>query len=385
MESVSFLEKTVYLDNSSTTKPCAACISQINEALSNDWGNPSSLHLMGFDAEKRIRSVREGVAKLIHSNTDEIYFTGSGTEGNNTAIFGAAHARKKRGNRIVTTAVEHPSVLEPMRALENEGFEVIYLKPDKSGSITEKQIFEAVNEKTILVSIMLVNNETGAIMPVSAARAAVKRCGAPALIHCDAVQAFGKIPIDVGKLGVDMLTASAHKIHGAKGIGLLYVKKGTTIKPLILGGGQEKGMRSGTESVPLICGLGGAIGELGNINENLAYVKKLWQNCRDTLMKTELVTVNSTADGLPFILNISVSGYRSETLLHFLEARGIYVSSGSACAKGNGSYVLNEMGLESRLVDSALRISFSRYNTTDDIIRLRDALVEATTKIRRSN
>ena len=385
MESVSVLEKTVYLDNSSTTKPCGACISQINEALSNDWGNPSSLHLLGFDAEKRMRFVREGIAKLLHTAPDEIYFTGSGTEGNNTAILGAANARKKRGNRIVTTAVEHPSVLEPMRVLENEGFEVVYLKPDRSGSISKEQIFDAVNEKTVLVSIMLVNNEIGAIMPVEAARAAVKQCGAPALIHCDAVQAFGKMPIDVAKLGIDMLTVSAHKIHGAKGIGALYIKKGTTIKPLILGGGQEKGMRSGTESVPLICGFGGAIGELGNVNENLKQIKALWQECRDTLTETGLVTVNSPENGLPFILNVSVSGYRSETLLHFLEARGIYVSSGSACAKGNGSYVLREMGLDRLLVDSALRISFSRYNTTEDIIRLRDALVEATTKIRRSN
>ena len=385
MESVSFLEKTVYLDNSSTTKPCDRCISQINEALTTDWGNPSSLHLLGFDAEKRIRSAREGIAKLLRALPDEIYFTGSGTEGNNTAILGAARARKKRGNRIVTTAVEHPSVLEPMRALEDEGFEVVYLKPDKTGSITEEQIFDAVNEKTVLVSIMLVNNETGAVMPVAAARSAVKQCGAPALIHCDAVQAFGKMPIDVTKLGVDLLTVSAHKIHGAKGIGALYIKKGTTIKPLVLGGGQEKGMRSGTESVPLICGFGGAVAELGNVNENLNQVKALWQECRDVLLQTGLVTVNSTENGLPYILNVSLSGYRSETLLHFLESRGIYVSSGSACAKGNGSYVLREMGLDARLVDSALRISFSRYNTADDIIRLRDALLEAATKIRRSN
>ena len=385
MESVSFLEKTVYLDNSSTTKPCDRCISQINEALTTDWGNPSSLHLLGFDAEKGIRSAREGIAKLLRALPDEIYFTGSGTEGNNTAILGAARARKKRGNRIVTTAVEHPSVLEPMRALEDEGFEVVYLKPDKTGSITEEQIFDAVNEKTVLVSIMLVNNETGAVMPVAAARSAVKQCGAPALIHCDAVQAFGKMPIDVTKLGVDLLTVSAHKIHGAKGIGALYIKKGTTIKPLVLGGGQEKGMRSGTESVPLICGFGGAVAELGNVNENLNQVKALWQECRDVLLQTGLVTVNSTENGLPYILNVSLSGYRSETLLHFLESRGIYVSSGSACAKGNGSYVLREMGLDARLVDSALRISFSRYNTADDIIRLRDALLEAATKIRRSN
>ena len=385
MESVSFLENTVYLDNSSTTKPCAASIEAIKTALVTDWGNPSSLHLLGFEAEKRIKAVRGSVAATLRANPDEIYFTGSGTEGNNTAIFGAVEARKKRGNCIVTTAVEHPSVLEPMRALENQGFEVIYLKPDKSGSITENQIIEAVNEKTILVSIMLVNNETGAIMPVKAAREAINRTGAPALLHCDAVQAFGKMPINVGALGVDLLTSSAHKIHGPKGVGVLYIKKGVTIRPLILGGGQEKGVRSGTESVPLVSGLGGAISELGNINQNLEKASNLWKFCRDTLTETGLVTINSPDDALPYILNVSVVGYRSETLLHFLEARGIYVSSGSACAKGNGSYVLNEMGLPAAHVDSALRISFSRYNTQDDVLRLRDALVEATKKLRRSN
>lgn len=382
---MSFLENTVYLDNSSTTKPCAKSIEAINEALVTDWGNPSSLHLLGFEAEKRIKSVRSSVADILHAGVDEIYFTGSGTEGNNTAVFGAAEARKKRGKRIVTTAIEHPSVLEPMRELESRGFEVIYLKPDNKGMISESQIFEAVDSSTILVSIMLVNNETGAVMPVKAAREAIKRAGAPALLHCDAVQAFGKMPINAGALGVDMLTASAHKIHGPKGVGVLYIKKGVTIRPLVLGGGQEKGMRSGTESVPLVSGLGGAISELGNIKNNIEKASELWQFCRETLMETGLITVNSPDNALPYILNVSVCGYRSETLLHFLEARGIYVSSGSACAKGNGSYVLNEMGLPATRVDSALRISFSRYNTQDDILRLRDALVEATTKLRRSN
>lgn len=385
VESVSFLENTVYLDNSSTTKPCAKSIQAIKEALETDWGNPSSLHILGFEAEKRIKTVRGSVADILHASVDEIYFTGSGTEGNNTAIFGAALARKKRGNRIVTTAIEHPSVLEPMRELESRGFEVVYLKPDSDGIISQDQIFDAVNSNTILVSIMLVNNETGAIMPVKAAREAIKRSGAPALLHCDAVQAFGKMPVNVGALGVDMLTVSAHKIHGPKGIGVLYVKKGVTIKPLILGGGQEKGMRSGTESVPLICGLGGALSELRDIKDNNEKISGLWQFCRETLLETGLVTVNSPEDALPYILNVSLCGFRSETLLHFLEARGIYVSSGSACAKGNGSYVLNKMGLTASRVDSALRISFSRYNTKDDILKLRDALVEATTKLRRSN
>lgn len=379
------MQKITYLDNSATTKPCNTAIQNVNFALSDTWGNPSSLYDMGFRAQMLVDDTRKVVANLLKCREDEIYFTGSGTEGNNTALLGAAAARKKRGKRIITTAIEHPSVLETVKRLENDGFEVIYLKPQANGVISVDDLKNAIDKNTILVSIMLVNNETGAIQPVKEASQIIKQSGAPALLHCDGVQAFGKMPINLSELGVDLFTASAHKIHGPKGVGVLYIQKGVAIKPLVTGGGQEKNMRSGTESVPLICGLKGAIDELGAINENLKKQKDLWLYAKDTLLDTNLVTVNSSDDALPYILNVSVVGYRSETLLHFLEAQGVYVSSGSACAKGEGSYVLREMGLSRQLVDSALRISFSRYNTRDDIDALKSALISATQKLRRSN
>ena len=348
----------------------------------HSWGNPSSLHRLGVEAEIGVSDTRSHLAALLGAKEDEIYFTSCGTESNNTAILGAVNSRKKRGNRIVTTAIEHPSVLEVMKKLEGDGFEVIYLKPDINGVINADDIKNAVNKNTILVSIMLVNNEVGSIQPVNAARKAIDSSGAPALLHCDAVQGFGKMPINVKNLGVDLLSVSAHKIHGPKGIGAIFIKKGVVIKPLILGGGQEKGMRSGTESVPLIMGFDGAVTQLGNISANLKKVSEIYDYSKRKLLETGLVTLNSRG-GLPYILNISVLGYRSETLLHFLESKNIFVSSGSACAKGEGSFVLKEMGLKPDRIDSALRISFSRFSKESDIDALCDALTEATNKLKK--
>ncbi len=372
----------IYLDNSSTTQPCQKAIENIDYALKNSWGNPSSLHRLGVEAEIGVSDARNHLASILGCRSDEIYFTSCGTESNNTAVLGAALSRKKRGGRIVTTAIEHPSVLEVMKKLENNGFEVIYLKPDKNGVISPDDIKNAVNKNTILVSIMLVNNEVGSIQPISVAANAIKASGAPALLHCDAVQAFGKTAINIKSLGVDLLSVSAHKIHGPKGIGALFVKKGITLPPLLLGGGQEKGVRSGTESVPLIMGFGGALEELGNINENLKKVSALNTYAKEKLLETGIVTVNS-GEGLPYILNISVVGYRSETLLHFLESKNIFVSSGSACAKGEGSFVLKEMGLKADRIDSALRISFSRFSKKSDIDALCKSLIEATNKLKK--
>ncbi len=368
----------VYLDNSSTTAVCETAVKYINRTLTENYGNPSSLHIMGMNAEAEISLARSAVGGVLSCRDDEVFFVGSGTEANNTAIFGAAKSRRKRGNRIVTTQIEHPSVLEAMAQLEAEGFEIIRLSPNAFGKIEEKDIFDAVNENTILVSIMLVNNEVGSIQPIKAARQAIQRAKAPALLHCDAVQAFGKLKISVAELGIDLLSASAHKIHGPKGIGVLYKKKGVHIPALIVGGGQESGLRSGTESVPLIAGLRGAIEELPkNHNEVLAlrdYAKELFLG--------EGIAINSPADALPYILNISLPNFRSETLLHFLEAEGIYVSSGSACAKGKGSYVLHAMELPADIIDGALRISFSRYNKKEDIDKLFNSLKKAKETLR---
>ena len=376
--------KEIYLDNSSTTMPCKEAVEAARQAAEVCWGNPSSLHIKGFEAELLVKEARSRVAAVIGAAPDEIYFNSCGTEGDNTALIGAAHALKKRGRRIVTTAVEHPAVLETAKRLEEEGFEVVYINPERDGTISEQAVKSAITPDTILVSVMAVNNETGAVFPISACRRAIDAVGAPALLHTDAVQAYGKLPMAVSRLGVDLLTASAHKIHGIKGCGALYIRKGVHIKPLITGGGQEKGMRSGTESVPLISAFGAAAQALGNIGAALKRQQELFDYTKSLLLNSGFAEINSPENSLPYILNISVPGYRSETLLHFLENDGIYVSSGSACAKGKGSYVLKAAGLSDSRTDSALRISFSRYNTREDADRLAESLRRAVKTIRKA-
>ncbi len=378
------MKNTVYLDNSSTTKPCEAAVSAVKRVLEENWGNPSSLHILGFNAEREVAAARESVARIIGAKADEIYFNSCGTEGDNTAIIGAALKGRKRGNRIVTTSIEHPAVLQTVKRLAEDGFEVVYIKPDKCGAISEKDLENAINEKTILVSIMLVNNEVGSIMPVSAAARIIKEKGAPALLHTDAVQAFGKLPFKVSDLGVDLLTVSGHKIHAPKGVGALYIKKGVNIKPYIVGGGQEKGMRSGTENVPLIAGFGAAVEQLPDIKAQLEKQQQLCCYAKEKLTAMGLI-INSGENALPYVLNVSAVGYKSETLLHFLENDGIFVSSGSACSKGKGSYVLSEMGLDRKIADSSIRISFSRYNDKEDVDLLCDSLKRATATIRKAN
>ena len=378
------MKDIIYLDNSATTKPCDKAIEYLNKALSDNWGNPSSLHTIGIKAEEILSSAKDLCAKAIGARCDEIFFTSGGTEANNLAINGAVLARAKRGNRIVTTEIEHPSVLEPIKALEKQGFEVIYLKPDESGVVSKESIKNAINKNTILVSIMLVNNEIGTIQPVRFAADTIKSVGAPALLHCDAVQAFGKLPVKVSDLGVDLLSFSGHKIHAPKGIGVLYRKKGVTISPLIYGGGQQDGLRPGTEPVPLVFALEGAVLSLPSINEAYDKMYELRKYAEEKLTATGIVTINSPNNSLPYILNVSVVGYRSETLLHFLDAKRIFVSSGSACSKGKLSYTLTALGLDKKRIDSALRISFSRYNSVDDIDKLCDALTEATKKLKRA-
>ncbi len=373
----------IYLDNSATTKPCESAIAAIHSAMCDTWGNPSSLHRLGVEAENTVSAVRQKIANLINCREDEIIFTGSGTEANNMAISGAAEALKRRGNKIITTSVEHPSVLNTCKHLSENGFEVTYIKPDSNGQISADDILDAVDDKTILVSVMLVNNETGCIFPVSDIAEGLKDKKSRALLHSDCVQGFGKLGIDVDDLGVDLLTASGHKIHGPKGIGFLYKKKSINLKPIIHGGNQEKGLRSGTESVPLIAALGGALDEL-SISSSLSSVKKLHAYAVERFGSIDGVVINSPLkNNLPYVINVSVLGYRSETLLHFLEARDIFVSSGSACSKGKGSHVLNEMGLKTDIIDSALRISFSKNTTTNEIDTLCNALCDAQNTLRR--
>ncbi len=377
------LDKIIYLDNSSTTKPCESAISEINRCLTENWGNPSSLHTLGFAAETEMTNARAAVSKVLRCREDEVFFTSGGTEANNIAILGAVGAGKRRGNRIVTTAIEHPSVLNVFEKLKNDGFDVVYLHPDKNGTIPESELENAITKETILVSMMLVNNEVGSVLPVEKISCFVKRAGSPALIHCDAVQGFGKLPVDVKRLGVDLLTLSGHKIHAPKGVGVLFKAKGVNIKESVFGGGQEKGLRSGTEGMPCICGLLGAVNELGDINKNLSYINELNTYARSVLLNTGLVKINSPESALPYILNICVSGYKSETLLHFLEAKNIFVSSGSACSKGTKSYVLKEMGISEKEIDSSLRISFCKNNTKEEIDILANELKNAAKTLKR--
>lgn len=371
-----------YLDNSATTPVLQEAAQKAFDLMTGEFGNPSSLHSRGFRASQELEAARGVVCARLGAKPEELVFTSGGTEANNLAVFGAAEAGKRRENRIVTTAVEHDSVLNPMKELEKQGYEVVYIAPDPSGRVSEERLEEAIDEKTILVSVMLVNNETGTIFPVQAAQRAIRRNRAPALLHTDCVQAFGKLDFTPQKLGADLLTISAHKLHGPKGAGALYVKKGVRIPPRAFGGGQERGLRSGTESVPLLCAFGEAVRLLPKAAETLPKVEKLNRLLREGLLKLPGVVLNSPEDALPYVLNFSAGTVRAETMLHFLSERGISVSSGSACGKAKPSHVLTAMGLPKERIASALRVSFSRFNTEEDVAALLSALEEGLKTLR---
>ena len=362
----------IYLDNSATTRVCEKSAEKVLELMTQCYGNPSSLHKKGLEAQREVAHARQAVAVSLSAQPREIIFTSGGTEANNLAVLGGAAASRRRGKRIVTTAIEHPSVLEPMRQLEKEGFEVVFLTPDADGRVPEEAVLKAVTGDTILISVMAVNNELGSIQPIEVLKKAVKRAGAPALVHVDGVQAYGKLPLRPEKLGIDLLTVSGHKIHGPKGVGALYVSKNARILPRTFGGGQERELRPGTEAAPLIAGLGAAVEELPDWRQAYSRMEKLRDYTLQKLSGLEGVEVNSPVEGLPYLLNFSALGIRSETMLHFLAQRGIYVSSGSACAKGKQSHVLKAAGLPDSRISSAIRVSFSRENTERDA----DALAE---------
>lgn len=362
----------IYLDNSATTRVCEKSAEKVLELMTQCYGNPSSLHKKGLEAQREVAHARQAVAVSLSAQPREIIFTSGGTEANNLAVLGGAAAGRRRGKRIVTTAIEHPSVLEPMRQLEKEGFEVVFLTPDADGRVPEEAVLKAVTGDTILISVMAVNNELGSIQSIEVLKKAVKRAGAPALVHVDGVQAYGKLPLRPEKLGIDLLTVSGHKIHGPKGVGALYVSKNARILPRTFGGGQERELRPGTEAAPLIAGLGAAVEELPDWRQAYSRMEKLRDYTLQKLSGLEGVEVNSPVEGLPYLLNFSALGIRSETMLHFLAQRGIYVSSGSACAKGKQSHVLKAAGLPDSRISSAIRVSFSRENTERDA----DALAE---------
>ena len=360
-----------YFDNSATTAPCCEAVKAVAQAMTQSWGNPSSLHAVGNRANTLLESSRNDIAARLSCSPEEIFFTSGGTESNNLAIMGAAYQMRRMGRRIVSTSIEHSSIDDTLNRLEAEGFEVIKLKVDKHGRVNEKDLYAAVNSNTILVSMMLVNNEIGTIMPVQAVKRAVMMARSPALIHCDAVQAFGKMPVKPASLGVDLMTVSSHKIHGPKGVGALYIRKGVKIKPRTFGGEQEKKIRPGTEAMPLIAGFAAAARVLPDPQKELEHITMLRDYMVSKLTEIDGVVINSPPDALPYVTNISLIGIKSEPMLNFLSDRGICVSSGSACSKGKKSHVLMQMNLDRSRLDGPLRISFSRFTTIQEI----DALI----------
>lgn len=356
----------IYLDNAATTRVSEAAANAALMMMQETFGNASSLHRLGLFAEEAIDAARAQVAKRLGAEKSEITFTSGGSEGNNFAIFGAVRARRRKGKHIITTAIEHASVLEPMRRLEEDGFEVTRLTPNANGLITAEQVISAMREDTILVSVMTVNNEVGSVLPVAEIAKAAHRKNPQVLVHTDAVQAFCKLPISVKKWDVDLLTMSGHKIHAPKGVGALFIRKGIRIAPYILGGGQENGMRSGTEATPGICALGVASERMEDTSACKAYLCERLSEipCVKILAKTES----------PHIVSIAIEGYPSEVAMRLLEENEIYVSSGSACSRGHRSHVLEAMGVSSGLIDSAIRISLSSEITNDDIDRVCDVM-----------
>lgn len=367
-----------YLDNSATTKPDKAVADKIYEMLTVNFGNPSSFHKEGLNANLELRAAREKIANALSCESEEVYFTSGGTEANNLAILGAAEAGKRKGKRIVTTAIEHESVLQSVDELEKQGFEVVRLMPDKQGRITEQQVFDAVNSDTILVSMMYVNNEVGSVMPVKSIKKAVKRANAPALIHIDCVQAFGKLEVKPSKLGADLVTVTAHKIHGPKGVGALYVKKGTRILPRVFGGEQEKKLRPGTEAIPLIAGFGVAADLIPDLKKQSEKIKGINAYAKEGLLTVPGVKINSGNDASDYIINLFVPTFMtSQTVVQHLSSKyGVYVSNGSACAKGKRSHVLTAMKLDDKIIEKSIRVSFSRTTTKSDIDEFVNAIRE---------
>lgn len=360
----------IYLDNSATTKVCPEAIAAAVEVMEQEFGNAASLHRKGFLAEQRIITAKKQLCRVIGCLPEELYFTSGATESNNWALIGAAMAKKRRGNRVVVSAVEHASVLHTADYLEKEGFEVVRIAPRGDGQFAPADFADAVNENTILVSCMLVNNETGLRLPVEQIAKAVKRKNPEVLMHTDAVQGFLKIPFRVKNQPIDLLSASGHKIYAPKGIGLLYKKKGVRILPILHGGEQQGGERPGTDNVPLIAAFGAAAeAYLPHQQELLAQFGRQKALLLARLTAMEGVTVHDHPDAVPYILNISCARLRSEVLMHFLEQREIYVSSGSACSKGEKSHVLKAFGLPDEQIDTALRISFCK-DTTDEMLHL---------------
>lgn len=373
----------IYLDNSATTRVCEKAAQKSLYMMRTVFGNPSSVYSMGMDAEGEMRAARKAVAKKLGCDEGEVFFTSGGTEANNLALLGGADAKKRLGKKIITTAIEHPSVLNAVKELEKRGFETVILPAGRDGKIRLCDLENSLDDSVIMVSVMLVNNETGAVQPVREAAALTKRMAKNALFHCDMVQGFGKLPETAASLNADLISVSGHKIHAPKGVGALFVRKGVRINSILFGGGQEKNLRSGTENAPAIAAFGVAAEEIPDMKTTLEKMTALRNMLKASLSDIDGMVFNSPDDGLAYILNFSVKGIPSEVMIHFLEGCGIYVSGGSACSKGGRSHALTAQGLAPEIVDSAIRVSFSKDTTKQEVEQLSRAVSQGAKILRR--
>ncbi len=372
----------IYLDNAATTNVFPEVTEVITSVLRENFGNPSSLYSLGIESRKLIDRSRMQMAKAIGCDPAEVFFTSCGTESNNIAILGAARSRKAWGNKVIVSGFEHPSVQNTVASLAEEGFEIVVIDPEKDGTLNIDRFLKEVDKRTVLVTCMRVNNETGALTDTALMAKKVKEINRRTAFRCDAVQSFLKHTTALNG-AIDSMSISGHKIHGPKGIGVLYLRKGFNLSRTQFGGGQEKGLRSGTENVAYIAGMAKAVELIGSVQNNMTHVRA----CRDILWESVKdlpeIRLNSPNDASPYILNISVLGYRSETLLHFLEGEGVFVSSGSACSRGEKSHTLEAMKLDDERVDSALRFSLSAETTEDEVRTAADVLKKAINTLER--
>ena len=367
----------VYLDNAATTRVCPEAADIAYKTMLETYGNPSSTHTKGREAKAVLDNARKQLAAALDCAPGEVYFTSCGSEGDNWAIINGAESMRRKGLHIISSEVEHDAVRKSMDELKRRGFEVTMLKPESDGSISPEAVAAALRPDTVLVSLMMVNNETGAVTDIAAVAKALKKAKSIALLHTDAVQGFMKVPFSAKRLGADMITVSGHKIHAPKGIGALYIKTGVKIKPYIIGGAQESGLRAGTEAMPQIAAFGKAC-ELAtaSMNDATERMAQLRQYAAGRIV-AEMPEAVIIGGGAPHILSVSLPGWRSEVLMNFLEARSVFVSRSSACKKGGRSHVLEAMGLPAEVIDGAVRISLSRYTTKDELDELCSALKDA--------
>ena len=373
----------IYLDNAATTQVCPEAAAAVLRYMTEDFGNPSSTHSLGRTARTALKEARAAIAASIAAAPGEIFFTAGGTEGDNWAVRSGAKHMRRKGRHIISSAAEHDAVRRSLEELEKDGFEVTRLSPAADGAIRAGDVLAALREDTVLVSLMLVNNETGAVTDIAAVAAALKAAGSGALLHTDAVQGYMKVPFTAKALGADMITLSGHKIHAPKGVGALYVRSGLRLPPLIVGGGQEDGRRSGTENLPGICAFAAAVTAAQSDADAPSRMAALRQRVIDTL-QTAAPELTVNGGGAPHILNIALPGYKSEVLLNYLDAQGISVSKGSACKKGARSHVLEAMKLPPKVIDGSLRVSLCRFTTEEDVDRFCRTLLEARSSLYKS-